>query len=156
MALLPIWGVRNGLDNRMAAATLTAVYGGSILLQMLVGWLSDKMSRVGTLRLCGVIGLAGALALASLHVPLPVVFAVLFVWGGIAGGIYPVALSMAGDRFRDTELVTVNAAIIMAYGLGALVGPTLGGAAMDAVGPQGLLWLFVALFATLLAATARS
>jgi hypothetical protein len=32
----------------------------------------------------------------------------------------------------------------------------LGGAAMDAVGPQGLLWLFVALFATLLAATARS
>ena len=156
MALLPIWGVRNGLDNRMAAATLTAVYGGSILLQMLVGWLSDKMSRVGTLRLCGVIGLAGALALAALHVPLPVVFAVLFVWGGIAGGIYPVALSMAGDRFRDTELVTVNAAIIMAYGLGALVGPTLGGAAMDAVGPQGLLWLFVALFATLLAATARS
>ena len=156
MALLPIWGVRNGLDNRMAAATLTAVYGGSILLQMLVGWLSDKMPRVGTLRLCGVIGLAGALALASLHVPLPVVFAVLFVSGGIAGGIYPVALSMAGDRFRDTELVTVNAAIIMAYGLGALAGPALGGVAMDAVGPQGLFWLFVALFATLLAATARS
>ena len=56
-----------------------------------------------------------------------VLFALLFVWGGIASGIYPVALSMAGDRFRGGELVSVNAAMIMAYGLGALVGPPLGG-----------------------------
>jgi len=66
-----------------------------------------------------------------------------------------VALSMAGDRFRGAELVAVNAAIIMAYGVGALVGPALGGVAMDIRDPQGLLWLFIAAFAMLLAATAR-
>jgi MFS family permease len=97
----------------------------------------------------------GAGALAGLHVPLPVVFGTLFVWGGVAAGIYPVALSMAGDRFRGADLVTVNAAIIMAYGLGALVGPALGGAAMDASNPQGLLWLFVAVFAGLLVGTLK-
>ncbi len=155
MALLPIWAVRGGLDNRVAAATLTAVYGGSILLQMLVGWLSDTASRIAALRLCGVIGLAGALSLAVLPLPLSLVFGVLFLWGGVAGGIYPVALSMAGDRFRGAELVAVNAAIIMAYGLGALIGPLLGGIAMDVRNPQGLLWLFVALFAVLVTATAR-
>jgi predicted MFS family arabinose efflux permease len=80
----------------------------------------------------------------------------LFVWGGIASGIYPVALSIAGDRFRGTELVTVNAAIIIAYGLGGLVGPALGGVAMDTWNPQGLLWLFVLLFAVLLVATSYS
>ena len=154
MALLPIWGVRNGLDNRMAAATLSAIYGGSILLQMLVGWLSDTASRMAALRLCGVVGLAGALSLVVLPLPLPLVFGVLFLWGGIAAGIYPVALSMAGDRFRGAELVAVNAAIIMAYGLGALIGPLLGGIAMDLRDPQGLLWLFVALFAVLVVATA--
>ncbi|HLJ04636.1 MAG TPA: MFS transporter [Acetobacteraceae bacterium] len=155
MALLPIWGVRSGLDNRMAAAALTAVYGGSILMQMLVGWLSDAVSRVAALRLCGVVGLAGALTLALVPQPLALVFGALFLWGGIAAGIYPVALSMAGDRFRGADLVAVNAAIIMAYGLGALVGPALGGVAMDIRDPQGLLWLFVAAFAALLAATAR-
>jgi MFS family permease len=155
MALLPIWAVRSGLDNRLAAATLTAVYGGSILLQMLVGWLSDTASRMAALRLCGLVGLAGALSLALLPLPFSLVFCVLFVWGGVAGGIYPVALSMAGDRFRGAELVAVNAAIIMAYGLGALIGPLLGGIAMDLRDPQGLLWLFVALFAVLVAATAR-
>ena len=75
--------------------------------------------------------------------------------GGVASGIYPVALSMAGDRFRGGNLVSVNAAMIVAYGLGGLAGPPVGGAAMDCRNPQGLLWLFVALFAALLIGTRR-
>jgi MFS family permease len=83
--------------------------------------------------------------------PLPVLLGLLFIWGGIASGIYPVALSMAGDRFHGTELVTTNAAMIIAYGLGGLVGPALGGVAMTFCNPQGLFWLFALLFAGLLA-----
>lgn len=152
MNLLPIWGVRSGLSQRLAAATLTAVYVGSIVLQLVIGWLSDHASRLAALRLCAVVGLAGAALLVSLSLPPLALFALLFVWGGAASGIYPVALSMGGDRYRDGELVSVNAAIIIAYGLGALVGPPLGGAAMDIRDPQGLLWLFAALFAAFLAA----
>lgn len=153
MTLLPIWGVRGGLAAREAAATLSAVYIGSIVMQVLIGWLSDAVSRIAALRLCGAVGLVGALMLAILGLPPWALFCLLFVWGGIASGIYPIALSMAGDRFREGELVTVNAAIIMAYGLGALVGPPLGGAAMDLRNPQGLPWLLALLFAGLLAAT---
>jgi MFS family permease len=117
---------------------------------MAIGWLSDRVSRRATLRLCAVVGLIGATALlATPASPLPLM-GLLFVWGGVASGIYPIALSMAGDRYRGGDLVSINAAIIMAYGLGALVGPPLGGAAMDVRNPQGLLWLFVALFAILL------
>jgi MFS family permease len=150
MALLPIWAVRSGLGTRQAAAALSTIYIGSIVLQLLVGWLSDKLSRMAALRLCGAVGLAGALALASLRLPPGVLLCLLFVWGGTAAAIYPVALSMAGDRFRGAELVTVNAAIIMAYGCGALAGPVLGGVAMDLRNPQGLPWLFAMLFAGLL------
>ena len=49
--------------------------------------------------------------------------------------------------------MSVNAAMIIAYGLGGLAGPPVGGAAMDIRNPQGLLWLFVVLFAGLLAAS---
>jgi MFS family permease len=152
MNLLPIWGVRSGLSERLTAATLSAVYFGSIVLQIVIGWLSDRIYRIVALRLCGAVGLAGAALLANVPVPPALLFVVLFIWGGMASGIYPVALSIAGDRFRGSELVSVNAAMIIAYGLGALMGPPLGGIAMDIRNPQGLLWLFVILFSALVAA----
>ena len=154
LALLPIWGVRLGFSPDLAAATVSAVYIGSVALQLPIGWLSDKTARLTMLRVSGGVGLAGAIGIAVLARPEPAMLGILAVWGGIVTAIYPVALSMAGDRFRGGELVTVNAAIIIAYGLGALIGPGLGGAAMDLLDPQGLLWFFVVLFATFLAATA--
>ena len=129
------------------------MFFGSIVLQMPIGWLSDRFSRIATLRLCGAIGLLGALLLAGIAPSPMLLFGLLFAWGGIASGIYPVALSMAGDRFRGTELVAVNAAMIIAYGLGALAGPPLGGAAMDLLNTRGLFLVFAVLFAGLLVAT---
>ncbi|MEJ0018467.1 MAG: MFS transporter [Acetobacteraceae bacterium] len=156
MSLLPIWGLHTGLGEQLATTILSAVYIGSIIMQVLIGWLSDRLSRVLALLLCSVVGLLGAtLMLVVPTVPL-LLFALVFVWGGLASGIYPVALSMAGDRFRGPDLVTVNAAIIISYGVGGLVGPALGGMAMQIDDPRGLLWLFVALFGGLLATTLPS
>jgi MFS family permease len=153
IALLPIWGVRIGLGVRLAPATVSAVYLGSIPLQVLIGGLSDKLSRIAVLRLCSAVGLIGALLVVNASSSPAMLFGLLFVWGGIASSIYPIALSMAGDRFRGPDLVAVNAAMIIAYGIGALAGPALGGAAMTIWNPQGLLWLIALLFACLLAAT---
>jgi MFS family permease len=152
-ALLPIWGVRVGLAPTEAAATLTAIGVGSLALQVPIGWLSDRLARRAVLRLCGAAGLAGALLLPLLAGSTPALFLALVLWGGCAAGIYPVALSMAGARFRGAELFGVNAAVIIAYGLGALMGPALGGAAMDLWNPQGLLAALALLFAGLGVAT---
>lgn len=149
-SLLPIWGVRIGLRDGVASAAVSAVYFGAIAAQVPIGWMSDTRGRRAALLLCGAVGVAGAALVPIAAGSLPALFCILFVWGGIASGIYPVVLGMAGDRFRDAELVAVNAAIITAYGLGSLAGPTLAGAAMDAWNPQGLLAFFVALFAAFL------
>jgi MFS family permease len=152
MALLPVWGVRVGLGETLAASCLTAIYFGAIALQLPIGWLSDKLARVTALRLCAGIGLLGAgLVLLLGGVAVPALFLLLFLWGGFATGIYPVALSMAGERFSASELVTANAAMIIAYGLGAFVGPAVGGVAMDLWNPAGLLALLTLLFAALTA-----
>ena len=151
--LLPIWGVRLGMTAASAAAALSAVYFGSIAMQVPIGWLADRSSRLWVLRLCGGVGLIGALAVLGLAPSAPLLLGLLFLWGGVVAGIYPVALSMAGDRFHGAEQVAVNAAIIIAYGLGSLAGPVLGGAAMDAWNPHGLIGLFVVLFAVFLLAT---
>jgi MFS family permease len=151
MALLPIWGVRVGLGEGRAAATVSAIYFGAIALQMPIGWLSDRVSRRLALLLCGSVGLAGAALVPAVATSQSALFCVLFLWGGTASGIYAVALGMAGDRFRGSDLVAANAAMVTAYGLGSLTGPMLAGAAMDAWNPEGFLGFFVVLFGCFLA-----
>jgi len=153
MTLLPVWGLRHGMDARQAAGTLSGVYLGAIALQVPVGWLSDRFSRRAALQLCGAVGLVGALLLVALPLSGSPLFGLLFVWGGVVAAIYPVALSMAGDRFPASELVAANAAVISAYGLGSLAGPVLGGVAMDLWNPQGLPAMFAALFVLFLLLT---
>ncbi len=154
LALLPIWGVRVGFDRAAAAALRTAIGVGANALQMPIGWLSDKLPRVVALRLCGAAGLIGSLLLPLLAASgaLPIFAAVLF-WGGAAGGIYPVVLAMTGARFRGADLIGANAALIIAYGAGSLIGPSLGGVAMDLWNPHGLLAALALLFAAFLATT---
>ncbi len=153
LSLLPVWGLRVGLGDKLAAAVISAIYFGAIALQVPVGWLSDKISRQAAMRLCGIAGLAGAALLPILSSSLPPLFLLLFFWGGLASGIYPVALSIAGERFRGAELIAANAALIVSYGLGSLLGPVLGGAAMDLWNPQGLPVLLALLFAGFLIVT---
>jgi MFS family permease len=153
LSLLPVWGRRIGLDTSLAAATLTSVYLGAIALQLPVGWLSDHMQRLWVLRLCALVGVIGAAFLIVVDGTVLPLYAVLFFWGGMATGVYPVALGMAGERFTGADLVSVNAAIIMSYGLGGLVGPVLGGAAMDLRNPEGLPALLMLVFALFLVVT---
>ena len=67
--------------------------------------------------------------------------ALAFVWGGMAVSFYSLALTELGTRYRGAKLAEGNASVVLAYGLGALIGPMAFGASMDVVPPDGLLWL---------------
>lgn len=145
-ALLPVWGVRTGMTVAEASALVAVLYLGAVVLLVPIGALADHMGRVVAMGVCCVGGLIGPLVLAASSLPLAAVYSVAFVWGGLAAGIYPIALGMTGARFTGADMVAANAALIMGYGLGALIGPELGGAAMDAWNPTGLLMLLAVLF----------
>lgn len=138
LSLLPSYGLKNGLDIN-AAATLLAVTGaGSIALQVPIGWLSDRFDRRHVLLFCAAIGLAGVALLPALINLQAWLWPMLFVWGGVIVGLYTVGLALLGERLHDHDLAAANAAFIQAYGVGAILGPTLAGAAMSATGPTGL------------------
>ena len=143
LALLPVWGVQVGFSPNLAAATLSAIYLGGIALQLPLGWLSDRVARVTVLRICGAATCIGGLLIPFWGGSLVTTFPILFLWGGFAGALYPVALSAAGDRFHGPQLVAANAAVVMCYGFGSLAGPVFGGSAMTISGPNGLMWLLV-------------
>jgi MFS family permease len=154
LSLLPVWGVRLGMTAISAGALLTATAAGGLAVQPMVGWLSDKIPRRRLLLLSAGIGLAGgALIVPAAGVPL-MLYGLLFLWSGVTGSLYPLALGMLGERFTGAELVSANAAMIICYGVGGLLGPSLGGVAMDLWTPHGLiLWLLAVLAVLFLAAT---
>jgi hypothetical protein len=80
------------------------------------------------------------------------VYALLFVWGGVFVGIYTIMLTIVGSRFSGGDLVGIYAAMGLTWGAGALIGPVLAGAAMQAL-PHGLA-LFVAFACVLFLAAA--
>ena len=153
VTLLPVWGERAGLSVASAAALISPVFIGAILFQIPVGLLSDLAGRAVTMRVCAGLGLVGAVALPALAAHPPSLAVVLAIWGGFTTGLYPVALATIGDRFRGADLLNANAALVMAYGTGAFIGPILGGAAMDLWNPHGIAMGLAATFAALLLAT---
>ena len=135
--LLPVHGLRLGIEPKDAAWLVAAFTLGNVALQIPIGLLSDKVARLPLMAALAVVS-AGAL-LALLATPAPWTSALLlFAAGGISGGIYPVALVIIGERFSDAELAAANGAVVALYSLGLILGPPAIGLMMDALGSTGL------------------
>ena len=138
MALLPVWGVQHGMTRDAAALLVSALVLGNVALQIPLGALSDRVNRRALLIFCALACLAAAVALPLLAQTRWPLWGALFVWGGLAAGLYTVGLVELGARYRGAALVSANAAVVVAYGVGALAGPLVVGLAMDIAPPDGL------------------
>ena len=154
-ALLPVWGLQLGLSEGTSALLLGLWIGGNILLQYPVGWLADRLPRRRLIAACAGLGALLSLALATTLVTDSAIllWPVLMVHGGMSGGIYVLALALMGQRFKGASLAGVNAAFILTYEMGAMIGPPLAGLALWAVSAPGLPLVFAAALLALMATT---
>ncbi len=139
MALIAVWGVRSGLAEADAAILLSVFAFGAMLLQMPLGWAADRFDRRWVLVLAASGSAIAPLAMMAAGPSYWLMLAAVAFWGAFSVGLYSVALTEMGARYRGGNLAVANAAIILGYGIGALVSPVLFGWAMDAIPPDGLL-----------------
>ena len=138
LTLLPIYAVRTGRTPE-AAALLLSLFGlGNVLLQVPIGWLSDRMDRRRLLLTCAVVGAIGALALLSLIVLPGLLEPALVLWGGVIAGMYTLGLAVVAEKFSGADLAAANSAFFFMYGAGMLFGPPAAGLAMDNSDLHGL------------------
>ncbi|MCE9648941.1 MAG: MFS transporter [Parvibaculum sp.] len=144
MTLLPVYGIRVGLTEQMAAMVLSAFAAGNILSQIPLGLIADRVDRRLVLIACALVG-ALTIAMLPLVQGSLLVMPVIFVFGGVVSGLYTIGLTLLGQRFRDGDLAAANAAFVMMYNVGGLVGPAIGGGAMEMMPPHGLPLAFAAI-----------
>jgi len=154
-ALFPVYGARIGYPEADAALLLTAVGLGNVLMQIPLGLVSDRMrDRRVLLAVCAFVGLIGVLALPFVAGNWRASAAILFVWGGVVAGLYTVGLAHLGSKLSGRDLASANAAFILCYGIGMLIGPQAIGIGMDIAGPNGFAWTLALFFAAYLALAA--
>ncbi|CAI1562256.1 MFS transporter [Serratia entomophila] len=129
--LLSVYAMNLGWDEQSATSLISVLLIGAILLQLPIGWVADKYHRQWLIVIMAGLSACGALLWPiSLNYPW-MAYTLLFVWGGVFVGIYTVVVTLVGERFSNGELVGVYAVLSIAWGVGALVGPMMGGVAME-------------------------
>lgn len=145
-SLLPVYGLRNGFDAERSAFLVSLVALGNVLFQIPAGLIADRIDRRKVLLFAATIGMVGAALIPFVVHHGMLLNVLLVVWGGVIGALYTVGLAHLGARFAGADLAQANAAFIMLYSAGLIVGPPLLGAGMDAADPHGLAWSISVLF----------
>ena len=143
LTFLPIYGLRQGVTAEISALYLTVIAIGSMAAQPFIGALADKVNRYALIFACAVITLLCSIALPFIIDTKFIVWPVIFIWGAVVAGIYTVALTIMGQRFRGSQLAAGNAAIAMMWGLAGTVAPGSIGFGMKLWDPHGFIVVLV-------------
>lgn len=148
MALFPIYGLGIGYTEADTAILLSMFGLGNVFLQVPLGLMSDKAKDRRVILLgCGLVCVAGSLALPFAEQDWWLIAFIMFFFGGAAAGLYTVGLAHLGTRLNGTDLAAANAAFVFCYALGMLAGPPVLGVSMDQFGPHGFAYALGVIFA---------
>lgn len=134
-----VFGGAIGLDAAEVSVFLLVTLGGVLVLQYPVGALSDTFDRETVILGVAALAAVAAAVIAVLDAPpFAVLLGLSFVAGGLSSPLYPLSVAETNDWLEPEELVPASAGIVLAYSLGASVGPLGASAAMEVLGPHGL------------------
>ncbi len=147
LALFPVYGGRTGFGETEVSLLLVVLALGNVVMQIPLGMASDRMKdRRWLLLFCAAIGTGGVAILPyATHHP-QLLTAGIFVWGGVTAGMYTVGLAHLGARLSGSDLAQANAAFILCYAVGMVIGPQLAGVVMDIFNPHGFAYALTGMF----------
>lgn len=142
-SFITLYGLRNGLTLDQASLLLTAFMLGSILLEVPTAWVSDFFDRRYVMIVLVFMSLICAAYLPiAIYTPF-VAWGLLFLWGGVIGGLFSVCLALTAERFSGEHLISANAAFSIMDNIGGMIGILLIGVCMDLFGSDGLPYVIM-------------
>ena len=141
----PVFAQEGGLALDTVAYFMAAVMIGGAIAQWPIGWLSDKFDRRSVLTVVLFLAsLAGLGLMAAFGASPGIILAASALFGAMMIPIYSLCISHANDYMEPSDFVECSSGLLMINGIGAVIGPLLGSAMMEAMGTR-YLFLFTAL-----------
>lgn len=144
MGIGPTYGVVSGFSvDRIAVLMAVAMIGG-VVLQWPVGAASDRLSRRRVILVISLAATAMAVAGAFVRADSVAVLVVFGAFTALSFPLYSLAISHVNDEIDPQLRVPASAVLVMSYGIGSVIGPVVGGVAIQRIGPVSFWWLLAA------------
>ena len=144
-ALGPIYAEQSSLSLSQIALFMGALIFGGALLQWPIGRMSDYFGRRQVLILICLLGMLVCAGIIWLeHYSFVGLIVMITLLGGLAFTIYPVSISHATDYVDSKDIVAATSGLLIANGVGSVLGPLFASVFMHFLGEEGL-FIFIAL-----------
>jgi len=146
----PVYAESSGMSIAQISLFMTAVLLGCIVLQWPIGGLSDKLDR--RLVIAVVAFLAAAAAIAAVPVSamsMTKLLVLMAVLGGLSIPLYSLCIAHANDYLEPEQMVAASSGLVLASGVGAVLGPITTSLAMSLFGSSGFFWWLAAIHAAM-------
>lgn len=145
-----VYAAEINLSVAQVSLFMASVLVGGMLLQLPIGRLSDKFDRrtvlftVALVTGCCALGINWMVGKQDWQL-----FAMAAVYGGFAFTVYPLSCAQVNDMADRERLVQVSSGLLVAFGVGAIVGPIASAFVMGKFGAPGLFFVIAAVWALL-------
>ena len=144
MGLGALYAATEGLSATRISLFVVAPVAGSLVTQWLIGTASDRVSR----RVVILVVALAAVVTAGLHMLVPpgsyLSLALMFALGGATFPLYSLAIATTADSVPLSQLNGASASLVRVSGVGAVIGPTIGGAVMALTAPRAFFAVLAA------------
>ncbi len=140
--LFPVFIIKTFLNTDSVANVMFAIIMGGMALQYPIGKLSDVIERRIVLLVIGLVGLSIVLAMLFVGNSVTTFLILCAFFGGFTFTIYPVSISHACDNLEPEHIVSGTQTLLLAYSIGAMVGPVIASLFMK-YAPWGLQSYFL-------------
>jgi MFS family permease len=143
--LAPIYTSQQSLSTQQTGLFMALAIFAGLLAQFPLSWLSDRYNRNMLMRINAILLAVAALPLALLtHISFPLLLGIGFIVSLMQFTLYPLVVALANDMIEPERRVSLSACLLMAFGVGACIGPLAVGALIEPLGGN-ILYAFFAL-----------
>lgn len=154
--MAPVYSSGLGFSTQQTGLFMGLTIFAGLLSQFPLSWLSDRYDRQRLLSTIALLFAAASLPLALLpQLSFYWLLSIAFLASMMQFSLYPLIVALANDQVTAERRVSLTACLLMAFGVGASIGPMVTGGLMQPFGSNMLYLFFVvcAVAVTLLSRT---
>lgn len=154
--LAPVYASLQSLTTQQTGLFMAIAIFAGLVAQFPLSWLSDRYNRTLLMRINAILLIVASLPLALLpHIDFPVLLVVGFIVSMLQFTLYPLVVALANDLIEPERRVSLAACLLMAFGVGASIGPLAVGSLIEPLGGN-ILYAFFSLCGVLLVGFSRT